>query len=657
MRKFCWKKLSFFIFVSLLVAVFPLCHSSVEAAEDHKFEADFDVSYTVKESGETLVYQKVTLRNLTSGYYTSQYRQEIGSTAIANFKAWDSYGNLETVISVKKESNQTLVEMSFNEEVVGLNKSLVWEMTYTNLETAIKNGQVWEISIPRIQERDDSEMRIVNYNVTLTVPTSFGEEIFIVPYSPKKIEGKNQTYSFNKDQISQQGISATFGDFQTFAFSLDYHLKNDRLVKSTQTITLPPDIFGYQKVIYNNLDPLPKNIIVDIDGNYLADYEVKPRQSLDITLTGLAHLYSRAINENDGGLLKNIPKELTKTYLSEQKYWPVKDPQIASIASSLISPMATVSQNAKEIYKFVSETLKYNKEKAQLESIPRLGALVALQQPDQAVCTEFTDVFITLSRAAGIPAREVDGFAYTQNRFFQPLSVRFNSGDVLHAWAQFYDPAFGWVQIDPTWASTTNGLNYFNKLDTNHLVLAIKGVSSETPYPAGSFKTEETQQSTDVRVGLAQEDRDFEESMFLKITDGLVENRGNQTVFNVNMEISLDGTVAQEQLLVSALPPYGKRAIKSDVKLPFVWKQKQVSKVIKVTFEDFQGKPLSESLEKTIVVQPFFLTWWFVVVNVFLGILLYVIWSWHTNHPPFRKRLPDRPLPRLPDQDPLSNQN
>ena len=63
----------------------------------------------------------------------------------------------------------------------------------------------------------------------------------------------------------------------------------------------------------------------------------------------------------------------------------------------------------------------------------------------------------------------------------------------------------GWVMVDPTWENTTGGVDYFNKLDLNHFVFAIKGSSSSSPVPAGSYKYG-GYDSKDVKVTLSEND-------------------------------------------------------------------------------------------------------------------------------------------------------
>ena len=115
-----------------------------------------------------------------------------------------------------------------------------------------------------------------------------------------------------------------------------------------------------------------------------------------------------------------------------------------------------------------------------------MGALSALNNPTSAVCLEFTDLFVALSRAAGIPAREIDGYAYTNNAHDRPLSL---TEDVLHAWPEYYDfDKKAWIMVDPTWGNTTGGIDYFNALDFDHIAFVIKGENSGYPIPAGGSR-------------------------------------------------------------------------------------------------------------------------------------------------------------------------
>ena len=65
------------------------------------------------------------------------------------------------------------------------------------------------------------------------------------------------------------------------------------------------------------------------------------------------------------------------------------------------------------------------------------------------VCQDFTNLFITMARLLGIPARYVMGYVYTGNSGPDAYPERAGS-DASHAWVQIYIPDIGWKGFDPT---------------------------------------------------------------------------------------------------------------------------------------------------------------------------------------------------------------
>ncbi|MGB9637503.1 MAG: transglutaminase domain-containing protein, partial [Microgenomates group bacterium] len=105
--------------------------------------------------------------------------------------------------------------------------------------------------------------------------------------------------------------------------------------------------------------------------------------------------------------------------------------------------------------------------------------------PAKATCSQFTDLFVALCRAAGIPCREVVGFAQTDNPQLKEISQKI---DLLHTWPEYFNADKNtWIAVDPTFGNTTGGLDYFNKFDMNHFAFVIHGESDSLPTPPGSF--------------------------------------------------------------------------------------------------------------------------------------------------------------------------
>lgn len=466
------------------------------AAEE--FATSYDVVYDVGLDGITTVTEKITLRNLTSQYYANQFKLIIGATQISDIIGSDASGPLE--VNSEKLDTSTIINVKFNQQVAGLDKTLPWTLQFKSKDFASKIGKIWEVNAPKVSATTNLE----NYNLTISVPTSFGEPTLISP-TPKSqtTSGGKMFFTFDKEQLKESGVSASFGAIQLFDFDLVYHLENKNLVPILTNIALPPDT-AFQDVIFQRITPHPINVTVDSDGNYLAWYRLSRGQRIDIKVVGSAKLYTKSKVKDPV-----LESALYEKYTKADKYWEKDHPQITAKLTEILgeNPPLEAAEKVRLIYQFVVNSLKYDSSRLESTSllkddIDRLGAITTLNNPTTAVCMEFTDLFITLARAAGIPARELDGYAYTANPALRPLSL---TRDILHAWPEYWDEEKGWIMVDPTWENTTGGVDYFSKLDLNHFVFAIKGSSSSQPVPAGSYKIS-GEDLQDVKVNLSEND-------------------------------------------------------------------------------------------------------------------------------------------------------
>lgn len=461
-----------FFSTSILIGILYSFIFTPKIYADDNFRMRYLINYDVAESGLTTVTYQINATNLTTRYYINEYDLIVPSTKIANIIAADRDGTI--IPQVATSEINTKIHLKFNETVVGRGNTLAFYLSYVTPEIAQKNGRIWEINLPP----KTNDPQVTEYAVSLKVPKSFGQANYIFPKPQKDLIWKNEEV--------ENGVTIAYGDYQLFKFHLKYHLSNPKIFPIFTEITLPSDN-AYQRLRFERIEPQPVATRQDEDGNWLARYDLSPGEKLDVEVLGIA----KVLAFPDANYLQT--QVTSSKFLSEQKYWEVSDSEIQKIGLELKTPKA--------IYDFVVSTLKYDYEKVQSGG-QRVGAKEALKNPTKAICVEFTDLFIALARAAGIPAREVDGFAFTTNSRLRPLSL---TQDILHAWPEYWDSQRQtWVMIDPTWAATTGGINYFQKLDFNHFALAIKGISSESPLPAGSFKLDNN--GKDVNVEFSLED-------------------------------------------------------------------------------------------------------------------------------------------------------
>ncbi|NIT04362.1 hypothetical protein GTO10_05615 [Candidatus Saccharibacteria bacterium] len=597
-----------------LLLLFPIFFATPKAQAASEFKTSYSTTYTVAETGDASVTQNVTIENLTSRYFVSQYKFTIGSDELANVKAWDTTGALAP--EVEKKDGETVITIKFKAREFGVGKKLNFGISYKFPNLAQKNGLLWELNLPKLSGLEE----ISTYALTVAVPKSSGPLLYSFP-NPISTgdKGDKQTINFDKAGLSQGAPRLAFGQFQLYALSLTYHLKNPSVTLGYTEITLPPDIMGYQKIIQKSLFPHPDSIRVDGDGNYLARYNLGPFEKRDVVWEGFTALYYPSRNFSKAGQ-SEIPTDLTQKYTQSQEYWETQAVEIKAQAAKLTDPSRGVAENARALYNFVSQNLSYDYARLEGGELTRLGALAALEQKNKAVCMEYTDLFIALSRAASIPTREVNGFAYTTDEADRPLSLRIEGGDVLHAWPQVYIPQTGWVMVDPTWGSTS-GSNYFSAFDLSHIVFVVKGESSEYPLPAGSYKTNPDQKDVEVSFGSETEIAEEEPALEIQIDFPVyaispfataatikIRNTGKVSAFNARLGITnVLLTLDREEFELGTIPP-GAEVVKEATLTPENALTRGEEKIsVTLAAEDFSGNELSFEQEATKNIRPIYL--------------------------------------------------
>ena len=576
-------KLLNFFSIFLVLLFFISSQAPVQAADN--FTTDYNVEYQVTDGGTTHALLTVTLTNSSTQYYASSYKVHLGFQDISNVRASDHEGPISPQVS--KTEDGYIIDVNFNKKAVGKGTKLVFRIAFDTPTIAHKYGSVWEINIPGIANPED----FTTFTVTVKTPPSFGSPKYVKPAQPN-----NKSLTFTKEQLGKSGISVAFGEKQQHAFHLVYHLKNSSLLPSKKEITLPPTT-NYQDILLTGINPAPENVYKDLDGNWIARYTLKSYQEIDVAVDGIANLHL-------------TPKQVVLSpedraeYIAPEPFWETEDPQIQQLAKELKTPEA--------IYAYVVKTLTYDFKRV-TEGRGRLGAAGVLKKPDSAVCREFTDLFIAIARAAGIPARELDGFAYTENTKQRPLSFE---KDILHSWPEYYDEKKKtWVMVDPTWGNTTGGVDYFSTLDYDHFVFAIHGRESSLPVPAGGYKFNSDKDRKDITVTFAESSLEpkpeaaMEMDILPELVAGLplrgkliIRNNGAAEIPSQILYVSSSFFSPKEQLIKTAgIPPFGYFTVDINFDAP---------PVLTNTTGNFTIRLADQKLEKSVKVSPVYMNPW-----------------------------------------------
>lgn len=459
LRHFGLLVLAFWLQLALLTT--PAFAQATPTDGSDNFDIRLHSTYTVTATGRTLVEQKFTIKNKTPELFVSKYGIVVSSTHLSNITVTHNGQALEP--EIQKVPGQTSVAATFSEPVVGEGKSHELVISYSDQDIALISGKILEVNIPQLND----QYQYQNYQVELRVPSIFNTPSRINPSTfTLRQEGDYNVISYAN--LGEQSISAIFGHQQLFDLKLSYYLHNPTSQTALTQITLPPET-PLQQVHYLSLEPPPKSIKEDADGNFIATYEVPANQSFQVELLSQIKLHLQAQTDPPAS-------PVLAEHTLPAKFWDSQDPSIQELANSLV--------DIKAIYDYTVDTLRYTTRPLD-QFFERLGAKTALQDRYRfdATCQEYTDLFIALARSQGIPSRRVVGIAYSNNEELRPSNLQ---TDILHTWPEYYDTEQrAWISVDPTWESTTGGVDYFHNFDLNHITLAINGVSSSLPHPAG----------------------------------------------------------------------------------------------------------------------------------------------------------------------------
>ncbi len=588
---------SVFLFVIFLLFAFN--------AHAQQFRDDYNVIYSIKQnkqSIETTVNFTIKITNLLTDVFVEKFSLTFPKTfVINNLTAADDNGPIKA--QVNESQNTTEIAVEFSDPKIGQGTINNFFLTFNQSNLFKVNGNVWEVILPTIEDRKSG-----SYQVEIHLPQQTEKKISIAKPKPSFIQN-NVIYWKNPPSKT---IYAVFGDLQLYNLDLRYKLQNPKLSRVYTDIAFPPDML-HQKIYVDSISPTPAKTYLDEDGNFMGRYYLNPRENKTVSFKGVVALTVAGRPEVQVFNQNQIEKQ-KKYLLSQTNYWKVD--QIEKYSN------LKTSQN---IYDFILNNFSYDYQRVS-KNVQRLGAEFALKNPTKAICLEFSDAFIALTREKGIYSREIEGYGFSSDSQLRPLSLL---TDVLHSWPEYYDQEQQrWMSVDPTWQNTS-GIDYFNSFDLNHLAFVIHAKRSDYPLAAGMYKLENSRdvevkalaaqpsEHTGLAINNVELEQNIDQDKEYKATVA-VKNMGNVFQYNVpvllkakNLEISttnfiIDSIAPLEQKNISFSYKSTKEAKNQGAELSMEVRGKQLYSQ-KLKIRPFFYKFLTEALIFILVLGTIFL--------------------------------------------------
>jgi transglutaminase-like putative cysteine protease len=363
---------------------------------------------------------------------------------------------------------------------VTYSNSQTLKITYNSYSLSAKNGALYDVYIPSFDKdfpfNDDTTRR--TFNTRTVIPKRFGELNLVVPPKDPQDGGDFWELNFTQQELTGNLSWIQIGTTQYYQFELiqPYSASsNIPLFYNTYQMLLPHSIDTAtftQSIIFTEISPTPDSVYRDSNGNLVGNFIVPANQNGSIVIKGIAtSKRNLQVDIKNSGNLADIDDTILEANTSPAEFWETEAAQIQEIAAQLKGDKTSVYDILATTYQFVVDQINYDDVKRFGLNV-RQGALNTLLQ-GSGVCMEYSDLFITLMRAQGVPARAAFGYGFD--------SRTSNGEDNAHQWAEVYIPNLNaWVSVDTTWGESGPAVIGG---DLNHFYKFVASEDPNTPSP------------------------------------------------------------------------------------------------------------------------------------------------------------------------------
>jgi len=222
-------------------------------------------------------------------------------------------------------------------------------------------------------------------------------------------------------------------------------------------LALIRDLPPYQTVRSMEISPGHYQLMVDEYGNRYAEFDLSdmpPGATIQIQLAYTVSVHELSYDLAD--CTGTMPDEFTQAELHIES----NNIQIVELSQELGEGKNTVCEQVRAIYDYIGNHLVYSFNGADWGAQAALGEM-------GADCTEYASLMMALTRAAGIPARYLEGL-------WAGGDLGSEGARTEHAWLEVYLPGVGWTPMDPTLGRSSIGRDeYFAHLPPDHIVVTV----------------------------------------------------------------------------------------------------------------------------------------------------------------------------------------
>jgi len=479
------KRLNLLIFLTVVSAIF------VGKVFATGITVTVDKNYTIDTLDKTSVSETHTIENQGTTGWISDSNTEYFFVSVTTGDA-DSLNKTLATVQITEDGTKVNFTTDIKTDYAMLGAKLtkavkpgektVFQITYNDFGLIEQKGALADFYAPGFQEGTTTNLLQTTYvyNTYVSVNNTLPGLNFVVPDATETQNTKTYTkFFFTYKSLLNQYIWIQIGRQQYYKFSIIQDVTGTESSNTGYTneykLIVPRSVDEpsiYQRVYYSSITPAPKYAETDIDGNLILAFDFPTNYTGQISIQGYAEVgrnNSVTIDASNSGNITDNTISNMGNYLKQAAYWEVNDSKIQTTAHQVIGNERNIFNISKDLYTFIVNRIDYSTVK-RFGLNERQGALATLNG-GAAVCMEYSDLFLALARADGLPARAVFGYSYD--------SKLKNTDQEAHQWDEVFMPGLGkWVSIDVTWGESGMKMTEGN---LNHFFTHMASVDPNTP--------------------------------------------------------------------------------------------------------------------------------------------------------------------------------
>ena len=203
-------------------------------------------------------------------------------------------------------------------------------------------------------------------------------------------------------------------------------------------IAIPEDM-SQQKILTRSLSPDRHTLNRDHWNQQVASFNYRnlsPDETIETIMVIEAEISAIRyfIFPDMVGTLESIPQDISRIYTANGSKYLTDDPFMQKLVKEIVGEEDHPYWIARKVFNYVRKNLEYKMEGG-------WNAAPMVLKRGTGSCSEYSFAFISLCRAAGVPARYVGA-----------IVVRGDDASLdqsFHRWPEVYLPNYGWIPMDP----------------------------------------------------------------------------------------------------------------------------------------------------------------------------------------------------------------